>query len=538
VKKDIAQRWFVASILGVGIALAGLHLGASVGDPVEPPGPVGGPGPGPGSGPGGGNKNIPPKKLQALYDRFEISLHATRRGKERFYSAYWDLNGDGVVDEIPGGPDDNGGFEHSVIEVYDPLTADYDSLACKSCHYPPAVASEDTFTDDTLSPGDCTDCHWNYNDDPEVQEKDFGVPAYDVAYCDDPETTAVDIVNCDVVDDSATRYSQDDVCLGCHGRQKAEHNLFTDVHRAIDAANPGEVPKFTCMGCHQETEMHGDGTEWDSHLDNPKTSCAQSGCHERELKIAGGKKATGGACRGDQGGGVNERCETFHLQHVADVDCTACHVRSNTTCNSCHFDSELDKRKRFYRQTPAKGFLFLMNYKDIQDPDVTKVRTATYQSLTIGADCVDGVCEFDPEDTSDVQTFAVFAPYAAHSVTRGEDLECLDCHVADDGNGGYEGNPAVAQYLTEGIVETTRWNAETNLLEGPTGIIPVPHDWTPDNGAALKMDFVYYLGNTTDPVSKNLEGDQWDFLKEGPDRGHMPYGTPLSEDQMEKLLLP
>ena len=522
------NRWVklaTSLALGLTMGLAAVQLVASVGDPVDPPGPGGGSGPGAGSGPGGGqggsNKNVPSKRLQDIVDRFETSLHATRKGKERFYSAYWDLDGDGNVE-------DNGGFEHSVIDVYDQETADYDNLVCKDCHYPPAVASPDTDTDDETFPGDCSDCHWNY------EAEDYGVPAYDVAYCDVDETAAVVIEECPEDYDPATRLSQDGVCIACHGRQNAEHNLLSDVHRAIDAANPGEVPKFTCMGCHQEAELHGDQVALDSHLDNPKTSCAQSGCHERELKIAGGKKATGGACKGDKGNKVNERCETFHLQHVADVDCTSCHVQSNTTCNSCHFDSELDHRKRFYRQIPAKGFSFLMNFKDIQDPGVTKVRTATYQSLTVGAVCEDGAC-----DTEDAQTFVVFAPYAAHSVTRGEELMCRDCHVIPDGNGGYEGNPALVQYLTEGTVTTTTWNASTRLLDGPTGIIPLPHDWISetDEKGSLDMDFVYYLGNTDDPVTKNPAGDLWDYLKTGPDRGHMPYGTPLSADQINNLIL-
>lgn len=518
------NRWVklaTSLALGLTMGLAAVQLVASVGDPVDPPGPRGGPGPGAGSGPGGGNKNIPDKKVQEIVDRFEISLHATRRGKERFYSAYWDLNDDDVVEETPGGPDDNGGFEQLVAEFY-PDHADYDSLACKNCHYPAA----DDIVGPPYFPGDCSDCHWNYDAD------DYGVPAYDVAYCDlNPDTSVVQVGVCAPNYDPATRFSQDDVCLGCHGRQAGEHRLLTDVHRAIDAANPGEVAKFSCMGCHQETEMHGDGTALDSHLEDPKTSCAQSGCHERELKIAGGKKGTGGACKGDKGG-VNQRCETFHVQHMDDVDCTACHVESNTTCNSCHFDSEIDERKRFYTQTPAKDFLFLMNFQDIQDPDVTKVRSATYQSLTVGATCVDGVCDAD-----EAQTFAVFAPYAAHAVTRGENLKCRDCHVTPDGNGGYEGNPALAQYLSEGIVETTHWNTETNLLEGPTGIIPLPHDWAPDDegGGSLAMDFVYFLGNTDAGITKNP--DEWAFLKTGPDRGQMPYGTALSEDQIDNLIL-
>ncbi len=170
------------------------------------------------------------------------------------------------------------------------------------------------------------------------------------------------------------------------------------------------------MGCHQEGEVHGDQQSLDSHLDNPKTSCAQSGCHEREIEIGDGKKSRGGTCRGDHGE-RNERCETFHEQHMKDVGCTSCHVVENTSCNSCHFDSEFDHRKRFYRQIQAKGFKFLMNFKDIQDPEVTKVRTATYQSLTVGAVCEDGECE-----TERAQTFVVFALYASHSVTRGEEL--------------------------------------------------------------------------------------------------------------------
>ena len=522
-KNNTLRSLVISLTLGLAMSVASVQLLASAGDPVDPP--QLGSGPGAGSGPGeskgSSNKKVPSKRIQEITSRFETSLHATRRGKERFYSAYWDLDGDGNVE-------DNGGFEHSVIDIYGADVADYDTLPCKGCHSPLVVASPDTDTDEEVFPGDCTDCHWNYN------AEDYGVPAYNVAYCDvDPDPSVVQIGVCPEGFDPTTQISQDGVCITCHGRQAAENKLLTDVHRAIDAANPGDVPKFGCLGCHQEGEVHGDPVMLDSHLDNPKTSCAQSSCHEREVKIAGGKKATGGACKGDKGQ-VNERCEFFHLQHMADVDCTSCHIQSNTTCNSCHFDSELDHNKRFYRQIPAHGFKFLMNFEGHQT-DGPKIHTANYQSLTVGAVCVDGDCE-----TEDVQTFVVFAPFASHSVTRGEEIMCRDCHVVSDGNGGYEGNPAIVEYLTEGTVTTTTWNPDAGvagLLEGPTGIIPLPHDWAPDQGGALKMDFVYYLGNTTDPVTKNPAGDQWAFLKTGPDRGHMPYGTPLSEEQMQNLIL-
>ena len=511
--KQSRRRSLVATLsIGLIMGLASMQVVASAGDPVDPPRL----GPGPGANEGDGSMPVPPQRIQDISDRFVTSLHATRRGKERFYSAYWDLDGDGDLE-------DNGGFQHSVIELYGEETAKYDNLPCKECHYPPAVESPDTDTDEETFPGDCTDCHWNYN------AEDYGVPAYDIAYCDVDELDAVVIAVCPEGYDPATRISQDGVCLACHGRQGAEHILLTDVHRDIDAANPGEPRKFSCMGCHQEGEVHGDQEMLDSHLDNPKTSCAQSGCHARELEIG-----EGSACRGDQGE-RNERCENFHKQHMEDVDCTSCHVAENTSCNSCHFDSELDHRKRFYRQIPAKGFKFLMNFKDIQNPEVTKVRTASYQSLTVGAVCEDGDCK-----TEEAQTFVVFAPYASHSVTRADELECMDCHVKENDDGGYEGNPALVKYLTEGTVTTTTWNPDAGvagLLEGPTGIIPLPHDWAPQDGGSLAMDFAYYLGNTTDPVTKNPEGDKWAFLKTGPDRGHAPYGSPLSEEQIQNMIL-
>ena len=74
-------------------------------------------------------------------------------------------------------------------------------------------------------------------------------------------------------------------------------------------------------------------------------------------------------------------------------------------------------------------------------------------------------------------------------------------------------------------------------LEGPAGIIPVPPNWLPADGGTLRMDFVHYLGDTTDPVTRNPAGDQWAFLKTGPDAGHMPFGSSLSVQQMNRLIL-
>jgi hypothetical protein len=70
------------------IGLTSLAIWASGGDLVDPPQLS------IGSGPmdvtaGSGNKQVPPRRIQEITSRFETSLHATRRGKARFYSAEW-----------------------------------------------------------------------------------------------------------------------------------------------------------------------------------------------------------------------------------------------------------------------------------------------------------------------------------------------------------------------------------------------------------------------------------------------------------------
>jgi hypothetical protein len=152
-----------------------------------------------------------------------------------------------------------------------------------------------------------------------------------------------------------------------------------------------------------------------------------------------------------------------------------------------------------------------MNFKDIQDPKVTKVRPANYQSLTVGAVCTGGSCAAE-----NPQSFAVFAPYASHSVIKGENLRYRDCQLIPNGSQGCEGNAAVARYLTEGQVATTLWNPNpgfAGLLVGPNGIIPLSPDWISEEGTkcALDMDFAYHLGNATNPVTKDPEGDDSAF---------------------------
>ena len=207
------------------------------------------------------------------------------------------------------------------------------------------------------------------------------------------------------------------------------------------------------------------------------------------------------------------------------MDCSACHTESVIACDSCHFDTEVaGVGKRFYRQIPQTGFKLLLNHHG-------KVRTASYQSLTWGTSDLDASGEPAGEDVADVG-FYVLAPYTAHTVTRAEDLECDDCHVKIKGKSRIEGNAALKEYLETDHITVNQWDEETAMLLAPAGIIPVPPDWQ----EALLFDFAYYyLGDATDPIVKDPGGVTWSVLEPETVRAHMPFGTPLTQEQMDKL---
>ena len=267
---------------------------------------------------------------------------------------------------------------------------------------------------------------------------------------------------------------------------------------------------MVCMDCHVEEEMHGDGNEYAS-MHEPgvfKISCSDAGCHQYVLEKPG--KGNTAAEK------LSPQARKFHQKHLDTVDCSACHVASVLACDSCHFDTEVaGTGKRFYRNIPQRGFKLLLNHHG-------KVRTASYQSLTWGT---------SNEAVDDV-AFYVIAPYVAHSVTRAEGLECNDCHVKVKGKSRIEGNAAMQEYLETGQITVNQWDADTGMLVAPTGIIPVPPDWQD----AMLFDFAYYLGAPTDPIVQDPSGTTWSVLDPQTVGRHMPYGTPLTEAQMNKLI--
>ncbi len=241
-------------------------------------------------------------------------------------------------------------------------------------------------------------------------------------------------------------------CMACHGRQGAEATHYSDVHRTAG---------MECMDCHSSHEMHGDGTQYTSLLDAGAMDTECEDCH------------------------TTLASNTYHNQHSANIDCSACHMQGVVTCNNCHFESQIvDDVKKAYGQ--FKDWMFLINFEG-------KVHAANYQSVMY-------------EDAS----FLAFAPFYAHSVSKNA-VTCSSCHNSQ----------AVQAYDADGEIQVVEWNAGTSALEYMTGIIPIP----PDYETSMLFDF----------VDLNGAGD-WIFMEAGPDDWQMPFGTPLTTAQMNDLI--
>jgi hypothetical protein len=281
----------------------------------------------------------------------------------------------------------------------------------------------------------------------------------------------------------------DATCLGCHSRQGAERAnsgegkaVATDVHLA------GENP-LSCSDCHSLTEMHGDGNSYDSQFDEGAmtTSCTQAGCHETVAS------------------------NSFHNAHQEDgestLSCSTCHMQAALTCANCHFDSEVDGLGKFARRQ-VLNWRFLINRNG--KVDVGTLMTLKYTN------------ESDTEDPE--KTFAVIAPYYAHTIAKNAVSGCGDCH----NNLGSENNLNCKSLKDTGALKLMTWNAGESNLDNVSGIIPVP----PNYDEAFTVDFADITARDDDN-----KPTAWEFLEEGPDLWQMitRYGSPLTADQMAAL---
>lgn len=260
----------------------------------------------------------------------------------------------------------NGGFEH-----YTGIA--YETLACKGCHEP-------------ASTGGCLACHDTEN----------------------PQLGAQ-------VDATA-----EGVCGNCHGRQKAEVGKgYGDVHR--DAG-------MGCMDCHTLGDVHGDGTQYASMLEDGAIDAKCSNCHN------------------------SVSSNSYHDMHSSTVDCTACHTQSVVTCYNCHFETEVELHtKKAYTQ--VKDWLFLINRNG-------KVHTANFQSVTHDGDAMVGM-----------------GPFYAHTVSRNARTGCSDCH----------GNESVTDWFDDDVIDVVVWDGAAGALTFRKGVIPVPPNYA---SGGMRFDFV------------------------------------------------
>jgi hypothetical protein len=200
-------------------------------------------------------------------------------------------------------------------------------------------------------------------------------------------------------------------------------------------------------------------------------------------------------------GAIDARCvnchndlasNSYHNIHSELVDCTACHIQSVVTCNNCHIETELETgAKLAYGQ--FRDWRFLLNRDG-------KVHTGNYQSVVF-------------ED----KTVVAFGPFYAHTIAR-KAVSCSDCH----------GNESVEDWFDDGVIDVVTYDASIGDPNGKNltwrrGIIPIPPNYFE---GGMRFDFVTLTA---------VGSGQWEFVKTGADIFQLLYGSPLTQEQMEKL---
>ncbi len=152
---------------------------------------------------------------------------------------------------------------------------------------------------------------------------------------------------------------------------------------------------------------------------------------------------------------------------------------------------------------PLHDFVMLVNREEDG-----KVYPATFQSLTYQGNA-----------------FAAFGPFTSHTITRTEARTCDECHV----NFGCT-NAAIEEYNATGEIRFAEWDDATKTLSWVHGVVPIPEDYE----TALKMDFLTYTGDPSDPPPGDYE--LWTGIgKDTWDDHQMFFATPLTLEQMAHL---
>ena len=247
---------------------------------------------------------------------------------------------------------------------------------------------------------------------------------------------------CHVNADGTGGVNEPDACKVCHGRLAKEEQLgVTDLH--FEAG-------MVCSDCHPVHEMHGDGTAYNSMLQDGAMTVDCENCHP-DVEGSGDPY-------------------THHNAHGGVLKCDACHMESAVTCYNCHFETLLDSHEK-KAAAAFKDFIFLLNDAD------GYVRAGTYQSVSY-----------------DGKTFIAFGPFHGHSVTRENARDCEDCH----------GSARMQEYHLTGEVVVTEWDEDQGKVVHTTGVIP----FVPE---ALVYQFVDFDGTNWAPSTTDIDQIQYEY---------------------------
>jgi hypothetical protein len=298
-----------------------------------------------------------------------------------------------------------------------------DSLGCKMCHSGTMMYQDgESFTTETYDPLDCNNCH-----------------------------------------DGESNVAQPDACKTCHGRIGKQEMLgMTDYHMAQLG--------FKCTSCHSSADIHGDGNQYASMLDE-----VDLGNENYDYPI----DADCEDCH------TNLPSNNEHDQHLNDIHCSTCHTAQVITCYNCHFNQMVDSHKKVAHKA-LKGFMLIAHRTGHKYNG--KIWPVSFQSIY-----------FKTEDGKD-STFVTFVPYYSHNVVPKEEAKtCSDCH----------NNANVQDYLEDNILKIAYWDDVEGTIMAMQGVIPFPEDYL----TALKMDFVVQdtatgtwslVGESTPDLIQNL----------------------------------
>lgn len=334
-----------------------------------------------------------------------------------------------------------GGITDSQIEFGSALTEDQ----LESLGYIPPTEIEQNF--ETSLHKNITGMEWFYNQ-PDgfgaVSGVDFATSGCGNCHSELSEVNPCYSCHTDGVD--VTPSPGNDKCFVCHSRQST---TFADTGAVQEEDYHIHTLNYDCSDCHKSGDLHGDGTAYNSMLEDGAIDVECDDCH---------------------GLSTVEAHSTTIQSHMDNLECQACHTQSVISCYNCHFESLLnDGIKRAYK--PLSDFVFLMNN------DEGKVTTASFQSVSYGD-----------------KNFYVFAPYYAHTIgTKEEARSCSDCH----------NNEAISELNSEGKITFTKW--EEGALVHKTGVIPlVDFD-------KLEMQFLEYDGAAWAPKAGGTVSTQIEF---------------------------